>query len=1348
MKTVCLTPSANWYSAGALASDGDRLLVGCARQALLLAGPVATAAGGAPSLHHHGVVEDAHRERVVGAVVWRHAPGAVSVVSCGEDALVKLWTCEVGEEEGRFRYHCEKQHSAHGKLKVAAVAHAARSPHVAISVDERGTFVVWDTVAHTTRTLFLEKMAPTELRCSPHTEHVVAVAGKRGLLWTVSLAASGRVLQKLRGHDDDVTSISWCPELTTLLSFEQDHLLASASKDKTIRVWGTRGGRCHVTQRVPAPAEGGGRRQSAGTGGERAWLAVLWTAADCLYSSGLTGQLLRWRLAGDGDGCQVVHRCHGRSLFNIVGLGELVVSSGIQRQLVVHDPRSLLTGTVPCLGGQTAALDTCPVDPGRLAIGCGDHTIRVWNLGADSAYSTVTVWQGIKAKVLTVAWHPHKDTRLAFGTDEGRVGVCDPGAGRPPQLCPEHHAGAVYSVSWSPAGQLFSLSLGAVWRHDASRLTAVPWPPAAGRAACSQLSWGGGGAALGRQDGAVELLTTDGLVRGAALGHRRLVTALRWGPAVSDGGSRPLAVASYDSFVSVFDVPDLDGSGCPELLQARVTLTGHKSRVLDLAWLQDSPTRLVSASQDATVRVWDTVAGSAVAVYSGHHRPVRCCLPHPLLPGHVFSGGDDCSLHLWRVDEQDAVVPETVTGEPTAAPLPAPTGKEKGRTRAGDGAPAVAVNGTDSASRDRTPPAAAAAAAAAQPRELGDGRRARTQRSLFPLSGAAENRGKAHSQADLEHLMAAGDDSAPGGDGWSHVGLFGNDAALRDMVDKEMRHHEAQKSSAQLLHMSLWRGDAAAVVRAAAAEALLTDELLALAPMVSYRFWEEMSLKYAEQLENSKECLKASSVLLACHKVSEAVALLLRHSLYREALCVSRLRLAPDDPSHGRILRLWADQLTTEGNMEQAAKCYLSLGDWAAAAGVLSRRSDPGSLRLAARLWARTGDRTQTRALALLCVHASCLRAEWDVGLAVAREVPVVVAGAHLCVAHRTVTAELETTKHRLYEWAARLLSGEDGTGSTEQTTGDGMDGKSDDSGKSAEEREKEREGSSAESGQQESVTGKEKSSDEQQRVKYDEKAVGEEGRDATAVSSQEDGTEWLLAQLRHAWRTAGLEQQEDLQQNLQEVAYRTIPTSPKQLWLAACSELCLAALESDPAVSAARLVKLLALCQQSVPSQLPLLCALLVPSPRGCLWETGRKYILPALLSVLHQKAHLAGSDSSATPSSSNGVKVAPSSAAGEQSQCDTSPTDGISANTDRPSSVSTRGSVTSDNAGDDPRGSSATNSDTGTKTVISGTADAAPAEVSLSECVRRLELLYVSGRTQEEERMFSELSARLKAL
>ncbi|XP_037087595.1 gem-associated protein 5-like [Pollicipes pollicipes] len=525
MKTICLPPSANWYSASAVASDGDSLVVSCARCSVVVWSWHAAPDGAPPALRCHGVIWDAHRERATSALVWRPADSAdVHVVTGGEDGLLKLWRCTFTEEDSTFQAHCEKQHNGH-KLKVVAVDHAARSRHVAVSVDERGSFVVWDTVAHTTRTLFLERLAPTDLRCSPHTEHVVAVAGRRGALWTVSLAAGGRILQKMRGHDEDVTSISWCPELNTLLSFEQDHLLA---------VWGTRGGRCHVTQRVTAP-EGSRRAPS----GERTWLSVLWSSADCLYSSGLAGQLLRWRLTDESDNCQVVHRLHGSTLFNLVRLGQMVVSSGIERQLVAHDPRSLLTSAVPSLGGHVNALHCCPVDPGRVAVGCGDSTIRVWNLGADCSYSVTSIWQAVKASVLTVAWHPSKDTRLAFGTAEGRVGVCDPASSRPPQLCPDHHAGAVYSVTWGPTGALFSLSLG--------------------------------------------------------------------------------------------------DSACPDLLQPAVTLSGHRSKVLDLAWSPHTTGRLISASQDASIRVWDTSQGALLAV-----------------------GGDDSALHLWSVDRQGTALPEKV----------------------------------------------------------------------------------------------------------------------------------------------------------------------------------------------------------------------------------------------------------------------------------------------------------------------------------------------------------------------------------------------------------------------------------------------------------------------------------------------------------------------------------------------------------------------------------------------------------------------------------------------------------------------------------------------------------------
>ena len=56
------------------------------------------------------------------------------------------------------------------------------------------------------------------------------------------------------------------------------------------------------------------------------------------------------------------------------------------------------------------------------------------------------------------------------------------------------------------------------------------------------------------------------------------------------------------------------------------------------------------------------MSGAVVAVYTGHRRPVRCCLPHPLLRGRVFSGGDDCSLHLWEIDQQESTPPESGEG--------------------------------------------------------------------------------------------------------------------------------------------------------------------------------------------------------------------------------------------------------------------------------------------------------------------------------------------------------------------------------------------------------------------------------------------------------------------------------------------------------------------------------------------------------------------------------------------------------------------------------------------------------------------------------------------------------------
>ena len=111
--------------------------------------------------------------------------------------------------------------------------------------------------------------------------------------------------------------------------------------------------------------------------------------------------------------------------------------------------------TLSTLGGFAYSLSISTLDPGTLGIGVGDNMLRVWQTASSqNPYETLTLWQGIKSKVMVVSdlglsvyylsiinantvvlcasnsvcsnqvkWHPSKEGLLAFGADDGQVGV-------------------------------------------------------------------------------------------------------------------------------------------------------------------------------------------------------------------------------------------------------------------------------------------------------------------------------------------------------------------------------------------------------------------------------------------------------------------------------------------------------------------------------------------------------------------------------------------------------------------------------------------------------------------------------------------------------------------------------------------------------------------------------------------------------------------------------------------------------------------------------------------------------------------------------------------------------------
>ncbi|HYO59630.1 WD40 repeat domain-containing protein, partial [Archangium sp.] len=76
-----------------------------------------------------------------------------------------------------------------------------------------------------------------------------------------------------------------------------------------------------------------------------------------------------------------------------------------------------------------------------------------------------------------------------------------------------------------------------------------------------------------------------------------------------------------------------------------LTLSGHAHRVTACAWSPDGQ-RLLSGSDDKSLRVWDTGSGECLLTLSGHTDTVTACAWSP--DGQrLLSGSFDNSLRVW-----------------------------------------------------------------------------------------------------------------------------------------------------------------------------------------------------------------------------------------------------------------------------------------------------------------------------------------------------------------------------------------------------------------------------------------------------------------------------------------------------------------------------------------------------------------------------------------------------------------------------------------------------------------------------------------------------------------------------
>ncbi|XP_043845101.1 gem-associated protein 5 [Dromiciops gliroides] len=572
-----LTPSPNWYCSRSSDAGPGGLFGFAARNSVYL---LQIGLGQSP-FHVLGELVG-HTERVSGFTFSHHVGQTNFCASSSDDGTVKIWDVDTRTVVTEHTLHQNTISALHWSPKVKDLI---------VSGDEKGIVICYWNNRNDSQHFFPEPRTIFCITCSPHHEDLVAIGYKDGMVVVIDISKKGDILHRLRGHDDEIHSIAWCPllgeECLTIRPEENsdEHeipngkvvqqtpvtkgcYLATGSKDQTIRIWSCSRGRGVMTLKLPFLKRRGGGVDP--TVKERIWLTLFWPTGQPtqLVSSCFGGELLLWDLTHSGKRkCTLFSSSsegqnHSRIVFNLCSVQsedkELLLSISMDRDVKCWDMTTLeCCWTLPSLGGFVYSLAFSPVDMGCLAIGVGDGMIRVWNtLSIKNNHDVKTFWQGIKSKVTSLSWHPTKEGCLAFGTDDGKVGMYDTYSNKPPQISSTYHKKTVYSLAWGPP--VPPISLGGDGDRPAVTLYSCagegiilqhnPWK-LSGEAydinkvirdtnaikyklpAHTEISWKADGKimALGNEDGSIEIFQAPNLKLICTIQqHHKLVNAIRW----------------------------------------------------------------------------------------------------------------------------------------------------------------------------------------------------------------------------------------------------------------------------------------------------------------------------------------------------------------------------------------------------------------------------------------------------------------------------------------------------------------------------------------------------------------------------------------------------------------------------------------------------------------------------------------------------------------------------------------------------------------------------------------------------------------------------------------------------
>ncbi|MFN0010457.1 MAG: protein kinase domain-containing protein [Phycisphaerales bacterium] len=490
------------------------------------------------------------------------------IVTAGWDETARVWDAATGASLAELTGH------------TAPVRSAAFSPDGAriVTASLDNTARVWDAASGATvAELKGHTNGVVSAAFSPDGTRIVTASGFMALVWD---AATGVSLTELEGHTAPVTSAAFSPDGTRIVT---------ASWDSTARVWdAARGAKLaelagHTKEVRLVAFSPDGKRIVTASGDKTARIWDAATGAGLAELKGHTGPVTSAVFSADGT---------------------RIVTASLDNTARLWDSR---TGAAEGeLWGHVAGVTSAGFSPvgGSVVTASQDQTARVWDFNRITRVVDLKGHRPLTAQIM----FSREGTRALVGCQEGTAIVADTAAGTIAVLGGYSATATATAGAFGPGGLRVvgpSSATGAsVWDATTGVRLVDLKVPAARLLATTYSS-----------DGTQVFTMSDDKSRrtwDAATG--KMISEHQFGAISAD----PLGEGHVERSLRV----SAGGAGTTHLMNEwtlfeGIDVRGHSGEIT-FAELSPDRTRIVTASDDNTARVWDTRSGASLAELKGH----------------------------------------------------------------------------------------------------------------------------------------------------------------------------------------------------------------------------------------------------------------------------------------------------------------------------------------------------------------------------------------------------------------------------------------------------------------------------------------------------------------------------------------------------------------------------------------------------------------------------------------------------------------------------------------------------------------------------------------------------------